>query len=66
MPSNKEMPFSLNPAAEVYGIIDFYIPSNVKFHRRATTKLEYELYNFVPQDLFSFLESLNDLATEFQ
>ena len=52
------MPFALNPEAAVDGIIDFDMTSNVKFHRGATTKLEDELYNFLLQDLFNFLESL--------
>ena len=60
------MPFALNPEATVGGIIDFDIPSNVKLHRKAETNLEDELYNCVLQDLFKFLESLNDWATEFQ
>ena len=60
MPSNNEMPFALNPAAAVDSFIDFDIPSNVTFHRRETIKLEDELYNFVMQDMFNFLESLND------
>ena len=60
------MPFSLNPVASVDGILYFDILLNVKFHRRATTKWEDKLYNFVPHDLFDFLESLNHKATEFQ
>ena len=60
------MPFALNPAAAVDGIIDFDMTSNVKFHRRATTKLEGKIYDFVPQDLSNFLELLNDRATAFQ
>ena len=35
-------------------------------HRRAETNLDDELYNCVLQDLFKFLEPLNDQATEFQ
>ena len=60
------MPFALKPAASVDGIIDFDIPLNVKFHRRETTKLEDKIYDFVPRDLFNFLELLNDRATEYQ
>ena len=59
------MPFALNPAAAVDGIIDFYIPLNVKLHRRATAKSEGKLLTFVPQDLFNFLESLNNQAAKF-
>ena len=60
------MTFSLNLETAVDGIIDFDIPSNVKLHIRATTKLENKLYNFVPHDLLNFLEFLNNQATEFQ
>ena len=60
------MSFALNPEAAVDGIIYFDILSNVKLHRSATRKLEDKLYDCVPQDLFNFLELLNDQATEFQ
>ena len=50
------MPFAIKPEAYVEGIIDFEIPSDVKMHRRETTKLEDELYDCVPHDLFNFLE----------
>ena len=58
------MPFSLNPEAAVDVIVNFDIPLNLKLHRRATTKLEGELYDCVPHDLFNFFEFLNNLATE--
>ena len=53
------MPFALNPSAAVGGITDFDILSNVKIHRRATTKLEHKLYDCVPHNMFNFLELLN-------
>ena len=60
------MPFALNPAAAVGGIIYFDILSKVKNHRRAITKLEHKLYDCVPHNMFNFLELLNYRATEFQ
>ena len=60
------MPFALNPAPAIDDIIEFDIPSNIKLYRRAKKKLEYELYNFVLQYLFNFLESLSDRATKFK
>ena len=53
------MPFALNPAAAVGGIIYFDILSKVKNHRRAITKLEHKLYDCVPHNMFNFLELLN-------
>ena len=53
------MLFAINPAAAVGGIIDFDILSNVKTHRRATTKLEHKLYDCVPHKMFNFLKLLN-------
>ena len=64
--SNKYIPFAINPEEAVDGIIDFDIPLNVKLQRREKTKLEDELYNCVPHDLFNFLELINDRATKFQ
>ena len=52
------MHFAIKPEAAVDGTIDFDIALNVKSHRRATTKLEDEIYDFVPHNLFNFLESL--------
>ena len=52
--------------ASVDGNIEFDIPSNVKLHRRATTKLEDKLYNCVLQYLFNFIQYLNNQATVFQ
>ena len=59
-PLNNKMPFALNLEAAVDGITKFDIPSDIKLNRRATTKLEEELYYCVPHDLFSLSESLND------
>ena len=60
------MPFVLTPVEAVHGIIKFDIPLNEKLHRRATTKLEDRLYNFVPHDLFIFPELLNNRGTKLQ
>ena len=54
------MPYVLKLAADVGGMITFYIPSNVKLQKSATIKLENNLYDCVPHDLFNFFESLND------
>ena len=58
------MPFALKLAVAIESIIDFDIMSNVKLHIRATTNLDYELYECVPQDLFNFLDSLNNQVTK--
>ena len=60
------MTFVFNLAAAVDGIIKFDIPLNIKFQRSSATKLKDELYNYVPHDLFNFLESLNDRSTKIQ
>ena len=54
------MPFALNPAAAVEGMIDFDNQPNLKLHIREKTKLKDKLYNCVPHDMFNFLESLNN------
>ena len=60
------MPYVLKLAADVGGMITFYIPSNVKLQKSATIKLENNLYDCVPHDLFNFFESLNNRASKFQ
>ena len=46
--------------------MDREIPLNIKFHRRATTELEEEIYNCVLHDMFNLFGSLMYQATEFQ
>ena len=60
------MPFALKTAAAVEDFINFDNQSNVKLHRRAITQLEDKLYNFVPHNLFNFLDFLNNGATKLQ
>ena len=64
--SNNDIPFSLNLSTAIDGIIDIDVPLNIKLHRRATNKIKYKLYDFVPPNLFKFIESLNYRATELQ
>ena len=47
----RNVPFALNPAQAITGIIDFTKDSNVKLYRKATPKLSEDLFNCVPEDL---------------
>ena len=59
------VPFALNPAQAITGVIDFTIDSNVKLHKRATSKLSDDLFDCVPEDLNQFLKTLSDRASEY-
>ena len=59
------VPFALNPAQAITGIIDFTIDSNVKLHKRATSRLSKDLFDCVPEDLNQFLKTLSNRAREY-
>ena len=59
------IPFALNPAQAITGIIDFTVDSNVKLHKRATSKLSEDLFDCVPEDLNQFLKTLSDRASKY-
>lgn len=59
------VPFALNPAQATVGVIDFTRESNVKLHKRATSKLSEDLFDCVPEDLNHFLKLLGDRSSEF-
>ena len=52
-PSNNEIPFALNRSAAVDSIIYFGTLLNITLYRRSKKKLQEELNNFVPKDLFN-------------
>ena len=59
------VPFALNPAQATVGVIDFTRESNVKLHKRATSRLSEDLFDCVPEDLNHFLKLLGDRSSEF-
>ena len=59
------IPFALNPAHAVQGVINFSKSDNVKLHRKGTSRLNDEPIDCVPKDLHQFLKTLADRATEF-
>ena len=60
------IPFALNPAHAVQGVINFAISDNIKLHRKGTSRLNYDPFYCVPKDLHHFLKTIADRATEFQ
>ena len=60
------MTLILNPWVEIDDIIDFEKTSNVKLHRRVTTNLEEEIYDFVTNNLFNCPKFLNNRSTKLQ
>ena len=60
----RNVPFALNPAQAITGIIDFTKDLTVKLYRKATSKLSEYLFDCVPEDLLKFLKTLSDRATE--
>ena len=60
----RNVPFALNPAQAITGIIDFTMDSNVKIYRKATSKPSEDLFDCVPEDLLLFLKTLSDRAME--
>ena len=60
----RNVPFALNPAQVITGIIDFMKDSNVKLYRKAMSKLSEDLFDCVPEDLLQFLKTLSDRTTE--
>ena len=60
----RNVPFTLNPAQAITGIIDFTKDANIKLYRKATSKLSEDLFDCVPEDLLQFLNTLSDRTTE--
>ena len=52
--------FALTPADAGAGIIDYSSTEGRKLYTRATTKLDEELFDCVPEGLYGFLQSLAD------
>ena len=53
----RNVPFVLNPAQAITGIINFTKDSNVKLYRKATLKLIEDLFDCVPENIFQFLKT---------
>ena len=60
------VPFALNTAHAMQGVINFAKLDNVKQHKRGTSRLSEDRFNCVPKDLHQFLKTLSDRATEYQ
>ena len=60
------IPFALNLAHSVQGVINFARSDNVKLHRKGTSRLNDDPFDCFPEDLHQFLKTLADCATEFQ
>ncbi len=57
--------FALSPAMAIPGIIDLSSKTGKDIFRRATEKLEEELYDCLPDGMTQFLQSLSIRATEY-
>ena len=57
------IPFVLNPAHAVQGVINFAKSDNVKLHRKGTSRLNNNPFDCVPEDLHQFLKTLANCAT---
>ena len=60
------VPFALNPAHAMQGVIDFAKSDNVKLHKKGTSQLSEDCFDCVPKDLHQFLNTLSDRATKDQ
>ena len=60
------VPFALNPAHAMQGVIDFAKPDNVKLQKKGTSRLSEDCFDCVPKDLHYFLKTLSDRATKYQ
>ena len=60
------VPFALNPAHAMQGVINFAKSDNVKLHKKGTSRLSEDPFDCVPEDLHQFLKTLGDRATEYQ
>ena len=60
------IPFSLNLAHAVQGVINFARSDNVKLHRKGMSRLNYDPFDCVPKDLHQFLNTLSDRAIDLQ
>ena len=64
LPATTHIPFALTPAAANPGIIDYTTVAGRKMKENCTKKLTEELFDCVPEDLFSFLKALKDRARD--
>ena len=62
--SHPLVPFVLNPAHAMQGVINFVKSDNVKLHKKGTPRLSGDCFDFVPEDLHQFLRTLSDRAVE--
>ena len=60
------VPFALNPAHAVHGVINFVKSDNVKLHKKGTSQLSDDHFDCAPKDLHQFLKKLSVRATEYQ
>ena len=60
------IPFALNPAHAVQGVINFSRSDHVKLRKKCTSRLNDDPFDCVPKDLNQFLKTLADRATKFQ
>ena len=60
------IPFALNLAHSVQGVINFSKSDNVKLHRKGTSGLIDDPFDSFPKYLHQFLKTLADRATELQ
>ena len=60
------VPFALNPAHAMQGVINFAKSDNVKPHKKCISRLSDDTFDCVPEDLHKFLKTISDRATEYQ
>ena len=57
--------FALTPATAVGGVIDYNTAAGRKLYSAATAKVEEDLFDCTPDDLYGFLRAVKDRAREF-
>ena len=60
------VPFALNPAHSMQGVINFVKSDNIKLHKKGTSQLSDDPFNCVIEDFHQFLKKISDHATEYQ
>ena len=58
------IPFALNLAHAVQGVINFAKLDNVKLHRKGTSRLNDDPFDCVLEDLHQFFKKISDCATK--
>jgi len=56
--------FALNPAQAIEGVIDFSTAEGTKLYRSATKKLQEDLFDCEPDQLYLFLQAVETRANE--